>query len=298
MKILVAIKRTKYERDIIRYGSEEAVQRLYHLQNDAFLHVYASHERQLLSLEKIKRALPDAVFARREELERIDFSQFDLIVSLGGDNHFVYVSHFALHRPIAGINSDPQTSSGVLLNFDTDQFISSIENAQSSDLKTEKWSCIEGELTYPNGDKLSTGVSLSEISIRNTFPDAMSRYLIKLNENPFEEQKSSGMLLATGVGSTGWFRNAVPEQLRDSCRFNKAADFFRYVARESELRNYSLSYGTVNGDETLEMVSEMDGKITIDASPFRVFEFPPGCTVKFGLSAAKIRVVKQIGSDR
>jgi NAD kinase len=293
VKILIAIKRSKWERDLIHYGSEEAVKRLYSLQNDNYERVYSSHLRQLKAREKIATALPDARYAYREELDGIDYSGYDLVASLGGDNHFVYVGHFVLAKPIAGINSDPETSHGILLNFDPDSFISGIEKNGIMYPTIEEWTCIEGELIYPNGDRIHTGAAVSEISVHNGFADNMSRYLIRRDEESFEEQKSSGILLSTGVGSTGWFQNCVPEGIRRGCTFEKGANFFRFIAREVGFeKKFRYRYGTIVAKERLELVSEMEGNIVIDASPYRVFDFPPGCRAIFQLSGRRLHVVK------
>lgn len=291
MKILIAVKRSKWERDIFYYGSEDAVRQIYELQNHALDRVFLSHERQIASRRKLKEAVPEARLVFREDLPRTDFHSYDLALSLGGDNHFVYVAQFIANRALGGINSDPETSTGTLLPFDSESFADAFSNRTSDAFRTESWTGIECEIIYPGGQKLPTGRAISEISVRNSFPDHMSRYLVQKENSAPEEQKSSGLLLATGAGSTGWFYNSVPSELKAESVFPKNSEFFRFAARECRLSDYRYGYGEIRKGETIEIISEMDGNITLDSDERRTFAFPPGCRARFSCSAAPLEVL-------
>ena len=114
---LVVLKRTKWELDLERFGSPEAVHELYRIQNDAYDRVHASHLRQKAALERLRAALPDARFVSRGEFIENGPGDHPYVISFGGDNHFVFISHFLGDLPLAGINSDPDTSIGALLGF-------------------------------------------------------------------------------------------------------------------------------------------------------------------------------------
>ncbi len=293
--ILIAIKRSKWERDLMRYISPEAVRELYRIQNDAFDKVYASHSRQHESLELIKKSLPDATYAFREDLPHLDYHRFRYIMSVGGDNHFIHISHYADDSHyIFGVNSDTATSSGALLQFDAESFAKSVDGKLEEDrLEIEEWTRIDGELIYPDGRRTMTVPCTSEISIRNSYPDTMSRYIIRPEGRDWEEQKSSGLLLSTGAGSTGWFKNCLHGEERTQAIFPKDADFFKFLAREPGSRKYyNYTLGMISQGSYLELISEMEGEITIDANPDRTFDFPPGCSARFFLSKSKLKVVK------
>lgn len=295
-RILVAVKRSKWERDLLRYGSEEGVRRLYKIQNDIYEQIHESHLRQLQALAEIEEVFPDARYVRREHLPAIDFSGYDQIFSLGGDNHFVFVSLFIReNQPIFGINSDPDTSQGALLNFSARDFTEQIKSDPDlSSFPLEKWTRIECDLQYPDGRLRTRGLCTSEISIRSSFPDFTSRYRIRLLGERWEEQKSSGLLLSTGAGSTGWYRNCHWDTHQSEAPFPKAAPFFRLIARELRAsRNYAYRTAEIGVGQTLEVVSEMDGKISIDAHPETTYEFPVGCTARFRLSDSRLTVARK-----
>ena len=295
MRILVALKRSKWERDVLRFGSATAVGRLYALQNNAYDRIHSSHERQVEAIARLRESLPDATFLNREDLPAARFAEADCVVCVGGDNHFVYVSGFLPKSiPIVGINSDPLTSSGSLLHVSVNAFVDGFSSG-TPELITEQWNRISCEITTLEGDIQSTPVCTSEISVRNAFPDLISRYIIRLGAAS-EEQKSSGLMLATGAGSTGWFRNCHSMAEQEHVVFAKDAPFFRTIARElGATHRYRLRTAQVNEGEELELVSEMDGQISIDTHPEFTFPFPPGATARFRLSEEPLLVATGFG---
>jgi len=297
-RLLIVVKRTKWERDLVRYGSAGTAKKIYARQNHAYDRVYASHKRQIQALEELKQALPKARFLYREELTFVSTVDYDLVVSFGGDNHFVYVSHFAQGRPLLGLNSDPASSTGALLYFNPEDFLSKIRRAENpSNLELEAWSRIHCTIDYPDGRIVDAGDCTSEISVRSGFHDYISRYLITKEGDEWEEQKSSGLLLACGSGSTGWYRNCHPAEQHDAVVFPKDADFFRGVAREtssSARKRKRYLAPTVYPGETLLVASEMEGEVTIDAEPDHTLDFSPGAIARFRLSDERLNVVSDI----
>lgn len=301
-RIYIVIKRTKWERDLARYGTSRTARKIYKRQNHAYEKVYASHERQLENLAFMRKQLPDARFIYREELPFIEWRELDLLISLGGDNHFVYTSHFAGGRPVMGVNSDNHTSTGALLYFNPATCSAEIHRLQAAEnwrtlLRTESWHRISGEARYPDGRKIKIEPCVSEITVRSAFHDFISRYLITIDEELCEEQKTSGLLLATGAGSTGWYRNCHPTTMQKDIIFAKDADFFRAVAREPGYRlrrKARFLYPEVKRNQTLTIISEMEGAITIDSDPERMLEFPPGCIATFKLHDTSLLVVTAV----
>ncbi len=286
---LVCIKRTKWERDVERFGSAREARRIYRLQNHIFRRVYSSHVRQQRAIQQLQEALQGrADFIYREDLNADLVLQYNALVSMGGDNHFIYVARFAGPRPVIGINSDPRTSSGALVHFNTESFLACTKNPLFPD-RFETWTMIEGVIHYPDGRVVHTGPCISETGIRNAFADAMSRYYIRINDEEWEEQKSSGLLLSTGAGSTGWFHNCLPHtmQIYEDPTFARDEQIFRLVAREPgfyKQHYYRYLYRTLGRGDILEIISEMDGTIIVDAQPETSFSFDPGCRAQFRLS--------------
>lgn len=290
-QVLIVMKKTKFELDTERYPDLEYYKHITRIQNNLYDRIYSSHLRQLESRDFLKaRVFPGATFVFREALDYLNPGDFDLVISLGGDNHFTYVAHHIYGVPLLGCNSDEKTSIGALLGF-TPQTLEQTVSQAWKNIHIEEWSMIYGIIEYPDGKKTQTVSCVSEISIRNASPDLISRYLIEHKEHK-EEQKSSGLLLYTGAGSTGWYASCVGLRDIEEESFPKDSSYFKVFSRELSRRarsNFKLTDFSV--DTQIKVTSEMQGGISIDSLPERIYDFPPGSIASFQLSTEKLKVI-------
>lgn len=290
---LIVQKKTKFELDMGKYSGLDEYRRICDLQNHLFDRIYESHLRQEESRRIIReRIFPNGTYVFRDDLSRNKLSDFDFVVSLGGDNHFTYVAHEAMESIILGCNSDPDTSVGALLGFD----LPSLENtirSKNSRVLLEEWTLIFTTIYYPSGKMLQTFPAVSEISIRNNSPDLISRYIVKM-DGITEEQKSSGLLLYTGAGSTGWVASCYPKKTGP---FPKDQRYFQVYAREPRRKDKTWEHFDLidfRVEEELEVISEMNGGISIDSLTERNYDFPPGSRAVFQMGKQRLKVLVRI----
>jgi NAD kinase len=289
-KILVVQKKSKFEQDLEKYGSLEEYKRICDLQNHLFEKIHQSHLRQ----EESRRFLRSNVFPRaeyvfRDQLKEISIPDFDLVVSLGGDNHFTYVAHETRPKLILGCNSDPETSVGALLGFSVESLQRALVSGKGN-FGLEEWSLIATTLYYPTGEVVETVPTVSEISIRNNSPDLISRYLVCF-DGLKEEQKSSGLLVYTGAGSTGWVASCFPKKTGP---FPKDQGYFQVYAREPRRKDKTWEHFRLidfRVEDEFEVISEMNGGIAIDSLTERNYPFPPGTRAVFRLGKEKLKVL-------
>ncbi|VDM62257.1 unnamed protein product [Angiostrongylus costaricensis] len=135
----------------------------------------------------------------------------DLVVSAGGDGTFLTAAAaVADHTPVVGINTDPVGSEGYLCvggkNPPHDLFQRLVEGKfQLVFSSTQAWSLQNLPIIY------------SCINFHNDFTlllAAVSTYSISIDDQPMVKQKSSGLIVSTGTGSTSWYygMNRVEEQ--------------------------------------------------------------------------------------
>ena len=301
--IVLLAKRTRWKNDLARYGSESATLEIYRQQNkNTSIKIIESHKRQLANLKKIKVFLPKIKIISLNEFSELDLAKIDLFISFGGDNHFIAVAKLVGDIPLIGINSDTQSSTGALLYYDTDSFLLELTshlknnkiNIQKASIKLEEWTRIEGQLLVTNHKSaISLGTCVSEISVRSSFHDYISNFLIYKNNDTAEEMKCSGLLLVSGAGSSGWYRNAHYES--SEAVFAKDAPFFKSIARETQYhQRKDLRYinPQIYKKETLTIISKMDGEITIDSNIEEVHPFPAGSRATFFISSKKLKVLR------
>ena len=283
-KILIVAKKTKYEFQKYKFLFSKLNEHLENIQEK----IYQSHIRQVESEEFLKNNLRlDFKFVKeRNQLESFRVSDYDLVLSLGGDNHFIYTSHFCRDTIIVGCNSDEKTSTGSLLYFNPQSFIQTV-NENFKNIEIDEWSLIDGVITYPNGKKLNLPSAIGEITVRNSFCDGMSRFCINY-ENIFEEHRSTGLLIYNGVGSTAWIAS-----YKENTQFSKTADYFYCYSRElrSNQRKY-LEHFKIGKDKTLNIFSNTEeAEVCIDCLKEKVFSFPIGSKLELKLSPMKQKIL-------
>lgn len=229
--------------------------------------IIASHMRQKENIEDLAKTLNVPV-VHRDDFNKKIADRFDVIFSPGGDNHFQHVARYITgDQIIVGINSDPETSKGGILPFKPEHINYLRDCLENNSFKTEQWTRLQATL---NGTKLPF-LALSEIFVGELKNRGVSRFIIDYRETT-EEQKNAGLVIATGSGLTGWYRNIVGhwrnEVENQYPQFERTAKKARFVCREKDLDSGELEIGDLEVGE--ELILNSLGKrteISFDPDP-------------------------------
>jgi NAD+ kinase len=223
-------------------------------------------------------------FLGREKCSSKNTEGYDLVLTVGGDGTLLKISRFVNDAAVLGVNFDPGTSEGVLCS------------ATIHDLGEKLARIIDGKFSVKKLTKarvffINTGQTydgLNEIYIGSARPYRISKYILKFGKVE-EEQKSSGIIIATGRGSTAWYGSVTREN------FDPEAKELRFIVREpysGKLIKFNLisgkldatrklyvrskmAYGVVAVDSTIE-VPFGDGEeveVSISPEPFKLISF-------------------------
>ena len=120
----------------------------------------------------------------------------------------------------------------------------------------------------------------------------MTSYILRYRGKQ-ERQKSSGLLVATGAGSTGWYDSAGRYLHPNEDKFPKKERFTKFEVREPHII-YSMLEGVLEEGEELEVYSlnKGVGRFGIDSS--EKHEFPRGTKVVIRISDKTLRVVARM----
>ena len=205
-----------------------------------------------------------SAFLERNKLNKECVEGYDLILGVGGDGTLLRISHFVNDTVVLGLNFDPKTSEGVLCS------------ATRCDLKKKLARIIDGKfgikkLTRAKVFFINTGQNydvLNEIYVGSAKSYHISRYILKFGKVE-EEQKSSGVIISTGAGSTAWYGSIVKET------FNPEMKELRFVVREpykGKLLRFNLIKGKLGANQKLYIKSKMlNGVVAVDSA----IETPP-----------------------
>ncbi|MDR2188990.1 MAG: hypothetical protein LBE62_13270 [Azonexus sp.] len=204
-KIILVTRRTRLQELIARHNTaEQARFQAEHLGMDFgdFLDEDRIYQR---AMKQTAQALES--FGRVQHLERGFLPNFlfppgCLVVVLGQDGLVANTLKYLAGQPILAINPDPARWEGVLLPFqvaDLPRVLPDVvrERRQTREITIARVQINDGQTLLAVNDFF--------IGVRG---HVSARYDIALN-NRQERQSSSGVIVSTGLGSTGWLRSIL-----------------------------------------------------------------------------------------
>ena len=206
-KVVLIKRRTRYEELKRRYNTvEQARFYIEHLGAD-----FSDYEREdktyNAALENIRNLIRPC--ARLQEIDReylpnMIFGKDDIVIAVGQDGLVANAMKYLDGQPLIGVNPDPARWDGVLLPFETGEIAKVLPKVINGTFDTKnvtmgKVETKDGQVLYAVNDFF--------IGVSN---HTSARYNINYR-NRVENQSSSGIIISTGFGMTGWHKSIMAE---------------------------------------------------------------------------------------
>lgn len=133
----------------------------------------------------------------RDELDRFLFAEDDVVVALGQDGLVANVAKYLSGQPVIGLNPEPGRFPGVLVLHPPAAAGDLLADVAAGRTTTERRTMVEARLD--DGQRL---LALNEIFVGHASHQS-ARYDLQVGGGR-EAQSSSGLIVATGSGATGW----------------------------------------------------------------------------------------------
>lgn len=148
-------------------------------------------------------------FARVQTVDRsfvpsMVFGRDDAVIAVGQDGMVANVMKYLGGQPLLGVNPDPARWDGVLLPFEAGEIAQLLPKVFSGCYN--KKNITMAEALTRDGQRM-LAVNDFFIGIKS---HASARYRIRFGKQQ-ENQSSSGIIVSTGLGSTGWYRSILAE---------------------------------------------------------------------------------------
>ena len=219
--------------------------------------VVAQHELQQRALATVLQAIPSAwrrAQVLRADLDRFLFEPDDLVVAVGQDGLVANVAKYLEGQPVLGVNPDPARNDGVLVPHRPSSAAGMMERIAAGEAQIEQRTMVEAR--SDDGQRL---VALNEIFVGHRSHQS-ARYRIRVGKRD-ERHSSSGLIVSTGTGSTGWARS-IHRCHRSELTLPAPTDpqlvFFVREAFPSRATGCRLTEGILGRRGSLELWSEMD----------------------------------------
>ena len=197
---IIVKNKTRLEALIERFNTKAQAEFYIQKQGGDFQDYVAEHEVFQAALTSLQTQLSKVVkhkIVERAFVPSYIFSPNNLIVVIGQDGLVANTAKYANDIPIVAVNPDKKRYDGILLPFDIANFIGGVEKVIAGSYTAKTIRFAEAHLN--DGQRL---VAFNDLFI-GASSHVSARYKISFNKAT-EEHSSSGLIVATSAGSTGW----------------------------------------------------------------------------------------------
>jgi len=304
-KVVIVTRRTELEELVARFNSVPQARFYLEHAGQAFGPIAARHARYHAVLETVRHAVPRGLKSQvidRAFLPQFLFGEADLVMTVGPDGLVVNVAKYLQAQPVFALNPDPGSIDGLLLPFSVERFGDAFQRTLQGEQPLRSVTMAQA--------RLNDGQSL--LAFNDLFIGARShvsaRYEIAQGERR-ETQSSSGIIISTGAGSTGWLQSvyagaaavvtALGGQVQpppERGRLPWDTDHLMYAVREpfpSKATQTALVFGAIDAERPLSLTSHMadNGVIFSDGMEADFLAFNAGSTASIGLAPNRAQLV-------
>jgi hypothetical protein len=204
-RALIVTRPTEYDELLGRHGSRQQAafflkQRGLDDSGGGLDELDRRHAAQAQAVQAVSAAIP--VDWRRASLTRADLDRFvfgpeDVIIAVGQDGLVANVAKYLDGQRVVGVNPDPTRNPGVLVRNAASSVAGVLKAVATNSATLERRAMVQ--IDIDDGQQL---VALNEIFVGDGGHQS-ARWQIAASDQT-EHQSSSGLLVGTGTGATGW----------------------------------------------------------------------------------------------
>ncbi len=283
-RAVFVVRETEYTMLRARHVTREQSRFYLNARGQKLDQIEARHEKFEQVLHHCRSVLPSdwrQAVVYRPDFDRFLFGPEDIVIAVGQDGLIANIAKYLDGQLVFGINPDPAQYDGVLVRFAPDQWQETLTRWQAQKIHFEQRTMVEAKLE--TGEKL---LALNEIFIGHCSHQS-ARYAIEFG-NQQEVHSSSGIIISSGTGATGWARS-IGEATGQSFVLNPEEKRLAFFVREpfpSIATGNAIRCGDIETTEHLKITSMMNegGTIFADGIEKDRLSFDWGRIASVGLS--------------
>lgn len=293
VRFVLVMRKTRMQELIERFNTWSQA-KFYLEHNDVevsdYLLEHDVYQRQLIQAESILKTMGRFQLLERKLLPSYQFSARDIVVVIGQDGLVANTLKYLNGQPVIAINPEPTRWDGKLLPFEIGQLPDVVTRTLTG--KVNQKSVTFAQATTNDGQTL---LAVNDLFI-GPKSHTSARYRVKW-QGQQEFQSSSGIIVSTGLGSTGWFQSIIAgAQAIAGTHSHPLSQGFgwdekrlQFSVREpfrSRMTGTELVFGTIEQTTPLQLESLMpeNGVIFSDGIEDDYLNFNAGCIASIGIA--------------
>ena len=291
-RAVLITRETDYERLLHAHATVAQAAFFLRTRSQSIETVQTAHERFRQTVNDVRAAIPEewrVARVDRDELDRFLFTPEDIVLAVGQDGLVANVAKYLSGQPVLGINPAPDQFEGVLVPLNSQQAPRLMVAAAEGRASLEKRTMVRAELD--DGQVLE---ALNEVFIGHHSHQS-ARYMIRFAGEE-ERHSSSGVIVSSGTGATGWARS-LSVSTGHSVSVSPTDPRLAFFVREpwpSVATGATIAFGEFGAETAFQMLSNMNegGVIFADGVEQDHLSFGWGRTVSVGPSQRTLNLVR------
>jgi hypothetical protein len=290
-RAVIVHRRTEFDELMARHGTRGQAAFFLESRGRTLDEVQARHDATRAARTAVDAGVPE--HWRRGTIERADLSRFafgpeDVVIVVGPDGLVANVAKYLTGQPVIGVDPEPGRNAGVLVTHAPAAVAALLRDPAA--LAGHR-ACTMVQATVDDGLTLR---ALNELYLGHPSHQS-ARYRIELPSGRGERHSSSGVLVGTGIGASGWCRSvwrerggAVPLPEPEDPRLC----WFAREAWPSPATGVELTEGALEPDQALTIVAESELVVFGDGLESDALHVSWGQRVTVGRAPATLRLVR------
>ncbi|MFE9444054.1 hypothetical protein ACFYO2_34890 [Streptomyces sp. NPDC006602] len=293
-RVVVVHRTTEYEELVARHATHGQAAFFLSSRGRDIAELAERHRRTRQALAEVGAAVPltwRQARVVRADLDRFLFAPEDVVVVVGQDGLVANVAKYLGGQPVVGIDTDPGRNPGVLVRHRPRDAAALLPAVLTRSVGLEERTMVEAV-----ADDTQRVVALNEICLGAVGHQTV-RYRLGLEGDGgvVEAQASSGVLVGTGTGATGWIRSVWQERGGHWPLPSPTEARLLWFVREawpSPATGTSSVAGELTGSSGLHITVESERLIAFgDGMETDAVELTWGQSVRVGVCGERLRLV-------
>ena len=301
-KVVLVTRKTRLAELVYKYNTvEQARFYIEHMGVD-FSDYLLEDQVYRQAVAKVKNAAEK--YARVQEIDRdfvanMIFGEKDIVIAVGQDGLVVNVMKYLGTQPLIGINPDTDRWDGVLLPFEAGQTEDILPKVIAGNYQSRQVTMAQA--VSKDGQSM---LAVNDLFI-GCRTHTSARYDVTWNQSK-ENQSSSGIIISTGLGATGWYKSVIAQTQRiaqvfgcEEIPYNPPGwsdDQLTFIVREpypSCATQAGIVFGQIGMKDHFHVTSKMpaNGVVFSDGIESDVIEFNSGSEIEIKVASQKGHLV-------